>query len=245
MIKKERELQFRDYINACMNKDVKELIGLGNPYAKILLVGQESAKIVNIGEENKQITEDNNNFITWLTNKNFEYLYHQPRFYQNRLKKNGKPILNCTWNAYQKLIDYIRPEEKRCMDKKGDTDFCMDAFTTELNNTLSPHCAQDWKPRIESFKCSSFIKGFPVVILACSHYINEKQIIETFVVEPGDEHNYSKNTRAMRFKTYHSIDRSRLVLHTRQLSQYSDALLRGMAEEIQKHFNEIGESYFW
>lgn len=47
----------------------------------------------------------------------------------------------------------------------------------------------------------------------------------------------------MRFKSYHSADCSRLVIHTRQLSQYSEALLRGMTEEIQKHFNEIGESY--
>lgn len=242
MNKEDRELQFREYIETCMNPQNIELIGLGNPYAKILLVGQESARKANNGDEVKIIRADNEDYLSKLRKGDWYNLYHHPRFYEDRKNKYGKRVLNRTWNAYQKLVDYIRPEAKRCKIVEK-TDFCMDAFTTELNNTVSPHHALEWKPRIETFKHSDFIKGFPVVVLACSNYINEKQIIETFIVEPGIEHCYSKKTKAMRFKTYYSSDHSRLVIHTRQLSQYSEALLHGMADNIQNHFKEIGEPH--
>lgn len=237
MNKEERVLQFREYIETC--KNFNEIIGLGNPYAKILLIGQESAGKGNADELIKNNIRD---VSACFYNGDLYKLYYQSRFYPDRVDKYGKRILNRTWNAYQKLIDYIRPEAKRCKDIEK-TDFCMDAFTTELNNTVSPHHALDWKPRIETFNCSGFIKGFPVVVLACSNYINEKQIIETFIVEPGEEQCYSRRTRAMRFKPYYSSDHSQLVIHTRQLSQYSDALLHGMADIIQTHFKEMGESY--
>lgn len=237
MNNEERKLQFREYLKVC--NDINELVGLGNPYTKILLVGQESA---GKGSADDLIRKNIEDVTACFNNGDLYKLYNQSRFYPDRVDKKGNRILNRTWNAYQKLIDYIRPMEKRCTDRYY-TDFCMDAFTTELNNTVSPHHAPVFNSRIESFKRFSFIKGFPVVVLACSRYINEKQIIETFDVEPGEEHIYSERSRSMRFKTYHSSDRSRLVIHTRQLSQYSDVLLRGMSEEIQNHFNEIGESY--
>jgi hypothetical protein len=246
MNKEERKLQFREYLNTCMNKDIKELIGLGNPYAKILLIGQESAIEVKEGDENVKIEEVNNTFIESLNNRNFQYIYHQPRFYPDRIDKKGNRIFNKTWNAYQKLIDYIRPEEKRCKDPNY-TDFCMDAFTTEINNTISVHRASKRILRIDTFKNSDYIKGFPVIILACSDYIrnvgNNRQIDDTFDVTFDLSDGAHKYCGRMNFYTHHSADRRRLVIHTRQLSQYSDTLLHGMAEEIQKHFDKIGESY--
>lgn len=247
MNKEERELQFRDYINTCMTPHNIEFIGLGNPYAKILLVGQESAMKTKEGEENKVIGEVNNRFIKEYNNRNYLYLYYQPRFYQDRVDKHGKRILNHTWNAYQKLIDFIRPENKRSTGIEENTDFCMDAFTTEMNNTISPHRAPNWKPRIETFKHSDYIKGFPVVILACSHYIHnidgDRQIDETFDVTYDTKDGAHLYPGGMRFYTHHSSDRRRLVIHTRQLSMYSFELLHGMAEVIIKHLQEIGESY--
>lgn len=241
MIKEERELQFRAYIDACRSKN--EYIGLGNPYAKILLIGQEPAQS---GKADEHIKKNIDDIPACLNNGDLHLLYHQSRFYKDRKDKNNNRILNRTWNAYQKLIDYIRPEEKRCMDREK-TDFCMDAFTTELNNTVSLRQSPERKLRIESLKESDFIRGFPVIILACGPYIHndkDRQIDDTFGVTfdlPDGKHEYSKGKW---FYTHHSRpDRKRLVIHTIQLSQYSEELLRGMAEVINTHFNEIGESY--
>ena len=232
MNKENRLSQFRAYFETCQsNPKNLEIVGMGNPYARILIVGQESAEM--------DIRRNIEDVSTCLNKGDFHNLYYQPRFYENRIGNNGKRILNRTWNAYQKLIDYIRPEEKRCKDPEH-TDFCMDAFTTELNNTVSPHRAPDWKPRIETFKESDFIKGFSVVVLACCRYINEDQIRDTFNVTKdfSSERHTKLYSRSMWFDVYHSVDGKRLVIHTRQLSQYSDELLRGMADVIRGHFEE-------
>lgn len=246
MIKEERELQFRAYIDAC--KSNNEYIGEGNPYAKILLIGQEPAKS---GKADEHIKENIDKVSACLDKDDFCEIYYHPRFYEDRKDKNGNPILNRTWNAYQKLIDYIRPPEKRYMDPKNtDTDFCMDAFTTEINNTVSLRQApkNKRKLRIETLKESDFIRGFPVIILACGPYIHnldgDRQIDDTFGVtfDGHPEGDYVYNTK--KFYTHHSHpDHKRLVIHTIQLSQYSENLLRGMAEVIRDHLNEIGESY--
>ncbi len=242
MTKEERERQFRAYIDACRSKD--EYIGLGNPYAKILLIGQEPAQSGNAEEHIKKNIED---IPACLNNGDLRLLYHQSRFYKDRMDKNNNRILNRTWNAYQKLIDYIRPEEKRCMNREK-TDFCMDAFTTELNNTFSLRQSPERKLRIETLKESDFIRGFPVIILACGPYIHnidkDRQIDDTFRVtfDGHPEGYYVYNTK--KFFTHHSRpDRKRLVIHTIQMSQYSNDLLRGMAEVIKTHFKEIGETY--
>ena len=47
----------------------------------------------------------------------------------------------------------------------------------------------------------------------------------------------------MWYDSYHSADGKRLVIHTRQLSQYSDELLEGMADVIREHFRKREEEY--
>ncbi len=84
------------------------------------------------------------------------------------------------------------------------------------------------------------------VILACSYYIHNTegdwQINNTFGVT-FDEPDGKRIIGGMKYYIHHSKDRKRLVIHTRQLSQYSNELLRSMANTIRKHFKEIGESY--
>lgn len=240
MNKEIREQQFREYIDACRRKH--EYVGLGNPYANILLIGQEPAQA---GDADEHIKKNIDDVLACLNNGDLDKLYHQPRFYTDRTDRNGKPILNRTWDAYQKLIDYIRPPERRSIDRKY-TDFCMDAFTTELNNTVSPRQAKERKLRLETLKESDFIRGFPVIILACGPYIHnidgDRQIDETFsVTYDGDaegRYDYSKS-KSKWFCTHHSSDHRRLVIHTIQLSQYSNDLLSGMAQQIQQHLDGI------
>ena len=120
-----------------------------------------------------------------------------------------------------------------------------------MNNTVSPTTAiAEHKFRIDTFKNSGFINGFPVIILACSDYIHnvpgEWQINDTFGVEfdtlNGAHTNYSKGNW---FYVHHSRpDGNRLLIHTRNLSQNcSNFLLQDIAKVINNHFDFIGDSY--
>ncbi len=86
MNKAERESQFRVYFETCTsNPDNLEMVGIGNPYAKILIVGQESADMA--------IRRNIEDVSVCLNKGVFHHLYYQPRFYDNRIGKNGKRIL--------------------------------------------------------------------------------------------------------------------------------------------------------
>lgn len=228
----ERKEAFKQYIETCMNKSEQEPIGIGNPYAKILLIGKESSLT---GKPNVEV--DNRNVKRCFENDDLENLFEQPRHH----------VANHTWNIYQKLIDQVRGYA--CTNKEKN-DFCRDAFTTEINNTVCQNTRKAVrKLRIETFKNSEFIKGFPVIILACSNYIrNEEgnwQINDTFDVtfdEVDGAHTYPSSKTNWYF-THHSKDGKRLVIHTRQLSQNCmNQLVSDIAEEIKKHLEKIGET---
>ena len=228
-----RTKQFIQYLEDCKCKN--EYVGLGNPFGKILIVGKEpSAK----GCAEKHIVENINYVSSCFENDNMQELYRQPR-----PKSAGH-----AWNKYQKLIDYVRGYP--CTNPK-ETDFCMDVFTTEMNNTISPTTvAAEHKFRIDTFKNSDFIRGFPVIILACSDYIHnipgDWQINDTFGVE-FDTHNgaHTNYPKGNWFYVHHSINdnKQRLLIHTRNLSRYcTNALLQNIAVEIKEHLSMIGES---
>lgn len=229
---KEKRLQaFKQYIEICEKK--KEYVGLGNPCADILLIGKEpSIK----GNDEEHILRNIRDVKACFENNDLSCLY-----------KQDKPaIANHTWNLYQKLIGYVY--NYKCEDNKK-TDFGTFAFTTEMNNTVSLRTATaDRKYRLDTFKKSSFIQDFPVVVLACSNYIHniegDWQINETFNVtfdvEDGAHINYSPGNW---FYTHHSRpDKKRLVIHTRQLSQNcNDELLRDIAESIKSHLDFLNK----
>lgn len=141
MNKAERESQIRAYFETCnSHPDNLEMVGIGNPSAKILIVGQESADMA--------------------------------------IRRNIEDVSACL--------------------NKGDC-----------------------------------------------RYINEDQIGDTFDVTKDSSSGRHTNqySRSMWFDVYHSADGKRLVIHTRQLSQYSDELLEGMADVIKGHFRKREEEY--
>ena len=79
-----------------------------------------------------------------------------------------------------------------------------------------------------------------------SNYIQNiewnRQIDDTFGVT-FDDPDGERIIGGMKYYIHHNRERTRLVIHTRQLSQYSNALLFSMAATIREHFIEIGESY--
>jgi Gpi18-like mannosyltransferase len=87
---------------------------------------------------------------------------------------------------------------------------------------------------------SEYFTNFPVIILACSNYIwnieNDWQISNIFNVDFEKEYRISKQNR---FYTHFNQSRTRLVIHTRQLSMaVKNELLIEMASIIKSHLHQ-------
>lgn len=251
-----KEKLFKEYIKACLDND--QICGLGNPDADILIIGQEHFAPKNdkndlSDEEWKKLLLNNYNLCNQY-DSNTNYIKAK-----GDIDHNGKLIRrNPTWCNYQDLIDSIYCRQSRQPNK---LDFEYYAFTTELNSkpkstskTTNKKEKQDVNDRVSKrlmlLKESEFIKTFPVIILACGHYVvNQKengllQINNTFNVVYDDELNqngipkgwHQKEKGKMWFTTHHNPnDSTKLVIHTWQLSRKDKALFNDIADVIRKH----------
>ena len=226
---------FRSFVKECLKSN--HYVGIGNPNAKILLIGKEAYINDNIrldDHANINNAKEWDNHINDNTCQELEYSVDQSE--SEYLKKTwGRN----TWSKYQRLIG--------SNEKKRYVDFLKDAFTTEMNETASKTTRlanKDSIPqRLRLFKESSFIQEFPIIVLACSNYIknddNNREIDDTFQVtfdENGKHHYDACNW----FFTHHSADGKRLVIHTRQLSNsVKPELLEDMRKEINVHLDKI------
>ena len=242
----DREKLFKEFLEEC--KKNNQICGAGNPYAQILLVGQEHRSDKPIEsekewqdylDENYRYCETNNPWI--ITDENSDLW----RKYQNSTP---------TWSSYQHLIEEVfRERKKRVLQE--DKDFEFDAFTTELNNEAKPSSRVKGKDerkklrerieaRLEVFKNSDYIKSFPVIILACGGYIinddKVREIDNTFHVTFSERFNFSKGNW---FCThYDDKNPNCLVIHTRQLSNgvSYEMIDKKMAPIIRDHLRKLG-----
>lgn len=235
----ERLCAFEDIIKIC--KSQEQLIGTGNPLAPILVIGKESAYKAQNNEEIKEHIKGNIKAV--------EDCFYNGDLVNLFLQEHPKHHTH-TWNVYQKLFDYIIYENEQPRGKETALNFGTWGFFTEMNNTASPKTADaEQNLRTEMFK-HPFFRDFPVVILACSNYItnqgDKRQIDETFAVRYDKERDchiggpvYEKGQW---FYTHHSENGKRLVIHTRQLSQYcNDLMLRDMAKIVRWHLLNSGK----
>ncbi len=93
------------------------------------------------------------------------------------------------------------------------------------------------------FKNSLFIQQFPVIVLACSDYIknNDKirEIDEVFNVKYYSSKIYNINTMNG-FYIHYNKDKTKLVIHTRQLSQnVKNDLLQDLGLVIREHLEKL------
>lgn len=205
-------------------------IGTGNPNSKILIVGKEGS--CDVREEEICFAQQ------WLPKiGNNEHVdFNEP----NTLKEGH------TWNKYQKLHDYIF-EKSEIYHRKDNFDFQERFFTTEMNINRSKISKEASKAGMQErkntfFKQSEFIQQFPVIILACGNYIknNEsiREIDDIFGVEFDREYNTS-TPNPQSFWTHYNPNKTKLVIHTRQLSMdVSNDLLIEMANVIKKHLEK-------
>ena len=124
-------------------------------------------------------------------------------------------------------------------------DFLEKAFTTEINDAPEKNTATADKSSLNKrkrlFEKTDFIQEFPVVVLACSNYIknnNEiREIDEIFKVTYCDKKVYSSTNW---FFTHYNADKTKLVIHTRQLSaNVRTDLINDMGEIIKQHLKKL------
>jgi|SRR5699024_4715509 len=202
-------------------------IGRGNPNAKILFVGKEYSG----------------------PNENEEF---NAKYWKEKISKDEPVCLTHkkdvseghTWNKYQKLHDYIFEKPKT-----DQIDFEELIFTTEMSeipqkNTRkarkNPAFQQKLSDRKECFFKSNFIQEFPVVVLACSDYIQNNQEIreidDIFEVKYKDEYEKGVITKSNWFYSHYNENKTKLVIHTRQLSgNVTSELLQKMGKLIRDH----------
>ena len=230
---------FKALVNIGIEKDTEiyKYIGTGNPNSKILIVGKEgSSDKPPVGE----ICFANH----WLPKiENNESLSFN-RVYERKLSEGH------TWSKYQKLHDNIFPEYK-AKKENNEINFEERIFTTEMNTNRSKNSKEASKAgmqeRKNNFFREEFIQQFPVIILACGSYIknNEKvpEINDIFGVtfKPnGRKYPKDDTPNPQSFWTHYNSDKTKLVIHTRQLSMaVSDDLLIEMANVIKEHLVKI------
>ncbi|GHT72262.1 hypothetical protein AGMMS50262_00410 [Bacteroidia bacterium] len=220
------------FIKLVEEYNVDNYIGTGNPNAKILIVGKEGSCIPEKRRDGEVcFTQEWDKKIKNDEDINFKY------------KKDGLKEGH-TWNKYQKLHDYIFPEYK----KDGFFNFEERFFTTEMSAIRKktteeaqkdPKFEEKLKKRKESFFKSEFIQQFPVVILACSNYIknNDKvrEIDNLFDVKFVEAFTCERKSKKYSFWTHDNADKTKLVIHTRQLSSdVPEELLEKMGKVINK-----------
>tara|TARA_R110002126_G_scaffold290519_1_gene447698 strand:- start:582 stop:1307 length:726 start_codon:yes stop_codon:yes gene_type:complete len=225
-------------------------LGTGNPNSKILVIGKEVATDVEEGIDKKLETQNlvsfNNNCNDWKKNINEQISQENiPNWNGNennplyafkgvKIKKEGH-----TWRKYQKLNNLI-------FDKKNNNEinFQEEFFITEMSILPSKTTSKaqkmsnfkdELKKRKESFFNSDYIQDFPIIILACGNYISGEEITKIFKVKFIEE----KGSERQKFWIHWNDEKTKLVIHTRQLSaNVSNELLLGIANEIKKILNK-------
>jgi len=242
---------FKNLVERELTKN--SFIGFGNPNAKILIVGKE----VSNSDDKEGIDFYRKNAEIWKSNiennikQNDVTGWYNPLFAYKELTKKGK--ISDTWRNYQKLYDIIF-ELKDNSNKETIINFQKDFFLTEMSEmpAKTTKTAQEKiefkeklkKRKAECFNKNAFIQNFPVVVLACSNYIwnkeNDWQINDIFGVTYSENKKYPKgfyeSSSKNRFWIHYSENGKKLVIHTRQLSNYvrNDMLIE-MGNLINHH----------
>ena len=240
----------------------ENLIGWGNPNAKILIIGCEPAiRIDNLEQNKREIVMNRKQWIInnqhllllkqWIKDKDpqnnpcksFEYGYlnynpRHPYCYQINTSFPQKGGTSRTWWLYQKLVDKVRGITK----KHRNLDLFDYAFITDLSDVNAPKSKDvDYKTkkdaifrRKESLFSQPFFRSFPIVIVACGHYVRDfdLKLNEIFDIP------YIKLDSNEGWINYHkSEDNTRVLLHTLhftarglKVNDYIDDIVEGIKQ---------------
>jgi len=231
----EKEI-FKDCFKQLVKKsaDNNVYIGTGNPNSKILFVGKERS-----GEDEycKQF-----GYAKWWLDELNKSDHFKLTFDKNWLFEKGKKE-GWMWRKYQKIYENFCPQNEK------DIHFENKVFTTEMNIHPSKESRDAPKTGLQerknTFFKSHFIQQFSVVILSVGPYgrngyfENPQEFYELFDVtwKPMNPYN---NTKRQWYFTHYNSDRTKLVIHTRNLSgDVSDDLLKEIGNVIKVFINKI------
>lgn len=206
-------------------------IGRGNPNSKILFVGKEYSK----------------------PNENSEF---DAKYWKEKISKNESVYLTHkkevgeghTWNKYQNLHDYIFEKSKTDMFNFEELIFTTEMSEIPQKNTRTASTNPIFLPKLikrkQDFFKSAYIQNFPVIVLACSDYIKNndeiREIDDIFGVHYRDEYEKKIYTKSNWYYSHYNDDKTKLVIHTRQLStNVMDELLEDMGKLIRQHLISI------
>ncbi|MCT4697539.1 hypothetical protein [Tenacibaculum haliotis] len=232
--------KFKEFVNNGITE--KYFVGTGNPNSKILFVGKESAITKDDTNGRNLYKQNAKQWKNHIDNGTCEVLSY-PVNEDHQFRKERSWGKN-TWSKYQKLKDIIYKSETR-----NHIDFLEKVFTTEINDAPEKTTSQADKSRLNErkklFKESLFIQDFPVIVLACSDYIknsDENREIDNVFEVTFDNHHLNKYSfsKGNWFFTHHNEDKSKLVIHTRQLSSdVNNKMLKEMGEIIREHLEKL------
>ena|ERR1035437_3318291 len=239
--------EFREFVESH-----KTYLGTGNPNSKVLIIGKEAAiKTGGDMTEFERLNLENykRNAKDWLQNIQSHKKVEDVENWDKDDVTNNNPLclfkgvrLNehqegQTWRKYQKLNDLIFDGSINSATDR-EYSFQENFFITELNDSPNGNSKGADKSSIQDrkimFKNSAFIQQFPVIILACSNYIHNfgsgetREIDNIFQVKYSESFGTQKNQM---FWTHFNADKTKLVIHARQLSaDTSNELLYSIAK---------------
>ncbi|WP_417214571.1 hypothetical protein [Bizionia sp.] len=224
------KLEFEELLEKCINHN--QYVGLGNPNAKILLIGKEPGK-----PSGTKITDGSAK--SWKDGK---------MDYSKSFIPTNLDMLNHrhTWQKYQKLYSKICEDRDDYQSNKKDYNitFVENVFTTELSNLPAKTTNEakglkgfktELKKRKDVFWKSKFIQDFPIVVITAS----DNNYIETY---PGEvceifDVDFDKQVVCSELNKmwihYSKNENPKLVIHTRQLTNgASNELIDKIADII-------------
>lgn len=250
-------MKYSQSFNDIVNDGKYCYLGHGNPNAKILIIGKEPRIDTNDPSKEEQLERDIlNNRKQWLNNLNddtisYDTLKYSANAHENynplypykgqqcqvRTEKDGKVRGDAgtarTWFVYQILFDYIAYGESYRKDKNALIDFHKYVFSSDFSNKAATYSRntdktltqQSIENRNEMFK-HKFFQQFPIVIVAAGHYPKNYNIDleKIFNVKEG----YDKDN------VHFNSDRTKILIHTRQLSQFSYTLLKSISQIVRE-----------
>jgi len=211
----------RDFENLLANLSEDEIVGLGNPKAKILFIGKEPGADV-------ETNIFHGTLKSWKENRSQYGKRYIP-------EKSNERNLKHTWQRYQKLYDYILNNlEIEGMNNKTDKyeiTFVENVFTTELSNLHAKGTIEakkqinfsvELEKRKSTFFRSRFIAQFPIVLIFASDnkYIEtySGEVCELFNVKSEGKYDYPGKDPIWIHSAVNSNNSPKLLIHTRQLT---------------------------
>ncbi len=232
-------------------------IGQGNPGANVLIVGKETTTT----EEPFVTFETYDNFSTWQKNQRNQIDFSDiPDWETTNLPLSEKynPLFpynshhvgwSKTWDAYQKLVNYLLPED--IVAKRGQKyNFWQYSFITELStnnmNYSRPNSetAESVNARLNGIFQQDFFQHFPIIIFAVFRYKDWYNIDiptsfnQVYIGSALDKHNGRIPEFIHEHINFSSDGQPRLLLHTNHFAMRSNEFIKVVALECKKFIDE-------